>query len=617
MDSNGQVHAWGYNGFGQLGNNTITSSSIPIAISLITGSSIVGKTIVAIATGSLYSIALDSTGQVHAWGANDNGQLGNNTTIQNNIPIAISSITGSSIVGKMIVKIATGAYYNIALDSIGQLHAWGSNLYGQVGNNTTTTPQTMPIAISSIAGSSIVGKTIVAITSGQYHTLALDSTGQIHTWGYNNYGQLGNNTLTQQNIPIAISSIAGSSLIGKTIVAIAAGSSHTIALDSTGQVHAWGGASGQLGNNTVVQSTIPIVISSITGSSIMGKTIVAITAGCVFSVALDSTGQIHAWGNNTYGQLGNNTTVQSLLPIPISYGSISSLSVTAPVSTTFTPFFVNFTGQHRVFVAGETVNSQGQKEGFIVVCDQDDYITAHGDAPLGKFIRGNKAITIGDALPVVSLANKAYDKRVFGVLSLKQFALSPEMAAMSDNQNSRLVECGDVRLEVNAIGDGAIWVSDINGPFISGDLITSSELPGYGQLQSTDDAMHNYTVAKITCSCDFTAPQQPVYEIQVDENGLNVLDPVTGHPVWVAQTTTIMVDPATNELPLTSDPSNLSNLSNLIPKVVPLTEPKYEMRYVTIDGSEISQAAYDDAVAGGQSNEVYRAAFVGCTYHCG
>ncbi len=329
-------------------------------------------------------------------------------------------------------------------------------------------------------------------------------------------------------------------------------------------------------------------------------------------MALDSTGVVHAWGGNTLGQVGNNSITNALIPVAISYGSITSLSVTAPVGLTFTPFFVNFTGQHRVFVAGETTNSLGQKEGFIVVCDQEDYITAPGNAPLGEFTRGNAAITIADALPIVSLSKKAYDMRVFGVLSSKQSPLSPEMAAKDDPHNNRLVECGDVRMQVNAIGEGAIWIADINGPLVSGDLITSSDVPGYGQLQSTDDCFHSYTVAKITCSCDFTAPLQPVYKIQKDENGINVLDPATGHPAWVAQMTTIMMDPVTNEPPAVLP----IDTTLLIPKIVPLTESKYKMRYVVADGSEISRTMYDDAMANGRG-DVYRAAFVGCTYHCG
>jgi hypothetical protein len=75
--------------------------------------------------------------------------------------------------------------------------------------------------------------------------------------------------------------------------------------------------------------------------------------------------------------------------------------------------------------------------------------------------------------------------------------------------------------------------------------------------------------------------------------------------------TTIMVDPATNEPPDDVNPTT----AELVPKAVPLMESKYKMRYLAEDGSEMSKEAYGDAVTSGQT--VYRAAFLGCTYHCG
>jgi hypothetical protein len=268
-------------------------------------------------------------------------------------------------------------------------------------------------------------------------------------------------------------------------------------------------------------------------------------------------------------------------------------------------------------VAGETTNSLGQKEGFIVVCDQDDYITAKGNAPFGKFTRGKDAITTNDALPIVSLAKRAYDKRVFGVLSLNPSPLNAD-DSLTASQQQRLVEVGDVRMHVNAIGEGAIWVSDINGPLESGDLITSSTIPGYGQLQTTDDVFHSYTVAKITCDCDFsTENQRPKLVIQTDENGLNIIDTITGCPVWIQETATIMVDvntglPPTHPIDRTSEAQQ-----ELVPKTILLTEPKYEMRYLTKEGTQITEQEYNTFKAENASAEVYRAAFVGVTMHCG
>jgi alpha-tubulin suppressor-like RCC1 family protein len=618
LDTLGAVHAWGNNGYGQLGNNTIgnaNNAAIPIIISSVAGSSLIGKTIVAIAGGGGHTIALDSFGTVHAWGSNNYGQLGNNTPGATTgagtnliIPLAISS--SGSLWGKTIVAIACGDSHTIALDSVGVVHAWGFNGSGQLGNNTNGNANNaaIPIIISSVAGSSLIGKTIVAIAGGGNHTIALDSLGAVHAWGNNIFGQLGNNdpgaisnSGTNSLLPLAVSSYG--SLSGKIIVASACGNYHTIALDSLGAVHAWGyNGFGELGNNTTNNSGIPLAISSY--GSLSGKTIVAIACGYGYTIALDSLGAIHVWGHNQYGQLGNNTPgatantgTASAIPLTIT-PTYLALATTAPVAVSFTPFFVNFTGQHRVFVAGTTINELGNSEGFIVVCDQNDYITAPGDAPLGKFSRGQSAITINDALPIVSLAKKAYDKRVFGVMSPYVEPLGNSANIPDAQGNIQLAICGDVRTQVNAIGEGAIWVTDVNGPLESGDWITSSSIPGYGQLQtgSMPGVFQNFTVAKITCDCDFTAPLKNKKVIQTDENGLNVIDPVSGWPVWINETHTTLVD-------------SVSTIEDTL-------EPAYKMRYLLPDGTQISFDEYTQNQAADPVS-CYRAAFVGCTYHCG
>jgi len=311
LDSTGKVHAWGENTYGQLGNNMlIAKSNVPIIIS--TFGSLVGKTITSVSSGMSCTLALDSTGKVHAWGNNSNGQLGNNTVTQSNIPIAISAIIGSSLVGKTITSIACGALHTLALDSTGQVHAWGFNAQGQLGNNTTT-QSNIPIAISSFG--SLVGTNIVAVVCGGYHNLALDSSGQMHAWGNNAQGVLGNNTTTQSNIPIAISSFG--SLVGKTITSFSCGGYHNLALDSTGKVHAWG--RGVTLETYATQSNIPVAISEIIGSSLVGKVITAVSSGELHNLALDATGQVHTWGTNNYGQLGNNTRIDALLPTQIQF----------------------------------------------------------------------------------------------------------------------------------------------------------------------------------------------------------------------------------------------------------------------------------------------------------
>jgi len=305
IDSTGAVHIWGNNQYGQLGNNSTTNSLIPINVSSF--GSLSGRTVVAAAVGERYTVALDSTGAVHSCGINIWGTLGNNSTTHSSIPINVS--TSGSLSGRTVVAITTISIHTVALDSTGAVHAWGYNGYGQLGNNTTS-QSNIPINVSTFG--SLSGRTVVTVAGGGYHTVALDSTGAVHTWGYNNLGQLGRNNTTDSLIPINVNTFG--SLSGRTVVAVTSGFYHTVVLDSTGAVHTWGwNLFGQLGNNSTTNSLIPINVSSF--GSLSGRTVVAVAAGTRHTLALDNSGVLHTWGNNAYGQLGNNTTIDSLIPI--------------------------------------------------------------------------------------------------------------------------------------------------------------------------------------------------------------------------------------------------------------------------------------------------------------
>ena len=129
----------------------------------------------------------------------------------------------------------------------------------------------------------------------------------------------------------------------------------------------------------------------------------------------------------------------------------------------------------------------------------------------GGIEAGSNAITTNESLPVVSLSNVMVDKKCFGVISASE---DPEQRV---NQFGNIKtfypkEKGETRVHINSVGEGAIWVVNTNGSLESGDYITTSNVVGYGQKQD-DDALHNYTVAKITMDCDFNPATQPVQQI--------------------------------------------------------------------------------------------------------
>ena len=227
---------------------------------------------------------------------------------------------------------------------------------------------------------------------------------------------------------------------------------------------------------------------------------------------------------------------------------------------------LNFTGQHRTFIKGTPFTQAENLEGLIVSADQNKYIKMSGGIEAGS-----NAITVNESLPLVSLSVTTKDKKCFGVISASE---DPEKR---EEEYGNFVsvsekEKGDTRVYINSVGEGAIWVTNINGSLESGDYITTSTVKGYGQKQDSE-FLANYTVAKITMDCDFDPVTQPVQVIKKDEDGENVLDE-HGQIQWEDHPTE--------------------------------TEKAYKIRYLDASGVETDEAS-----------AVHKAAFVGCTYHCG
>ncbi|MFZ2279949.1 MAG: cadherin-like beta sandwich domain-containing protein, partial [Prosthecobacter sp.] len=317
--SDGTLAAWGTNYYGTLGNGNNTSINFPVTVNTASGvSALYGRTVVGVSAGTYFSLAVCSDGSVVSWGYNPYGQLGNNGTTNTNAPVLVNTASGTSaLYGKTVVAVSAGTYHSVALCSDGTVAAWGYNNTGQLGNNTTTS-STVPVAVNTTNGiSALYGKTVVAISAGDQHTMALCSDGTVVAWGDNIFGDLGNNSGVQMKVPVAVNTTNGvSALYGKTVVGIAAGNWLSLALCADGTVAAWGYNNyGQLGNNTTTNSSVPVLVNTASGTSALhGKTVVGIAAVGSSCTALCTDGTVATWGYNYYGQLGNNTTNNSLVP---------------------------------------------------------------------------------------------------------------------------------------------------------------------------------------------------------------------------------------------------------------------------------------------------------------
>ena len=227
------------------------------------------------------------------------GPTGGGTLVTANIT------NGTFSDGPNVIQTSAGAYHTCALLSTGNVKCWGNGGYGQLGYGNTNSigDNELPATTNAVD----IGGTVTQITTGQYHTCALLSTGNVRCWGYNGYGQLGygnTNSVGGYTTPAS----AGDVNVGGTVTQITAGANHTCALLSTGNVRCWGnGNSGQLGygnTNRIGDNESPASAGDVN----VGGTVTAISAGQNHTCALLTSGNVRCWGNGNSGQLGYGNT---------------------------------------------------------------------------------------------------------------------------------------------------------------------------------------------------------------------------------------------------------------------------------------------------------------------
>jgi alpha-tubulin suppressor-like RCC1 family protein len=293
LKSDGTVWSWGSNACGQLGDGTNNNSNSPVKV--------VGLSdVIAIDTGGSdsggCSLALKKDGTVWGWGENRDGQLGNDTRQDSNVPIRVGELNS-------IVAIAAGDDYCMALKDDGTVWGWGENhTHGKLGNGTNKDPP------RGTFNQVVDMTTAVDIDASIEHSLALTSEGRVWAWGGNFVGQLG--TTDQEFMDDKYAPVT---IIGLTdVAAIAAGDLHNLALKKDGTVYAWGSNwKGQLGNGTF--SSFYSFVRPVPG--ITGVT--AIAAGGAHSLALKDDGTVWAWGSNSSGQVGDGTTEDRNAPVRV------------------------------------------------------------------------------------------------------------------------------------------------------------------------------------------------------------------------------------------------------------------------------------------------------------
>jgi len=317
--------AWGGNYYGQVGNGSNTDQKEPVIV--------IKENVISVAAGRCHSLAVTTAGEVYAWGNNEDCLLGTGWKSKQDIPVKVIHSGAKAV--------SAGWKHCLALTEAGEVFAWGGNEYGQLGDGSKMSRRSPVKVISghiraiasgwyhnlaitdtgdvwtwgftsqdassgeqhTLAPVLVIDGGIKAIACGSTHCLALTEEGNIMAWGGNDFGQLGDGTMTRRISPVTIAT---------NCISIACGSYHSVALDENYNVVQWGFMmeATRYGDGTWNNETTPSKVDIDNGAF-------AIAAGGVHTIATSHKGEVMAWGGNSCGQIGNNKLLDRELPVTV------------------------------------------------------------------------------------------------------------------------------------------------------------------------------------------------------------------------------------------------------------------------------------------------------------
>ncbi|EOD08802.1 hypothetical protein EMIHUDRAFT_358730 [Emiliania huxleyi CCMP1516] len=249
----------------------------------------------AVTAGGSHSLALTADGAVWSWGWGNSGRLGHGDQQRQLLPKKVEAFAG-----RRVVAVSAGVSHSLALTAGGAVWSWGDGDYGQLGHGDTQ-DQLLPKRIEALAG-----QRVIAVSAGYSHSLALTADGAVWSWGGGDYGKLGHGDQQSQLLPKKVEAFTG-----QRVITVSAGGRHSLALAADGSVCSWGlGGDGRLGHGDEQRQLLPKKIEAFAG-----RRVVAVSAGSCHSLALAADGAVYAWGEGEHGCLGHGEDLSNqLLP---------------------------------------------------------------------------------------------------------------------------------------------------------------------------------------------------------------------------------------------------------------------------------------------------------------
>jgi alpha-tubulin suppressor-like RCC1 family protein len=236
----GGAKCWGHNHFGQVGNGATSDAYAPDDVVGL------GSGVTAISGGDQHTCALTSGGGVKCWGLNSAGHLGNDSLVDSSVPVDVAGL------GSGVVMVSAGGDHTCALTDAGGVKCWGGNASGQLGDGSGPIAKFVPVDVVGLVSG------VIAISAGSDHTCAVTSAGRVKCWGAGLHGQLGDSQTIGSPIPIDVPGMSSGA------DSVSAGMYHTCARMMDKRIKCWGyNFYGQLGNNSTIDSPVPVDVSGL------------------------------------------------------------------------------------------------------------------------------------------------------------------------------------------------------------------------------------------------------------------------------------------------------------------------------------------------------------------